>query len=277
MYRFKLEYKKKSRKNWLVFSYPQTNQYQTISNLSVAPQPYLVVKEDYFSNQIAVVDRPAVEIQFSHQPLAVAKQLSDSMEIGDCQNTVLLRPSRFINGNDKRIKEMAKKIVGESKILNDVIKKLYDFSINYLTYGKPIDGLYPYTQALEEKITDCGGFSTFLSSLFQSLNIPARLVVGYLLKINSFNSIFSILNSTRLADLNSISMHAWLEVELPGKNFFPLDPSMEWRRVHGKTSRKGGFGYIPADRLVVSYGEDFDLKINDKTYKLDLLQKPVCL
>ncbi|GIW63360.1 MAG: hypothetical protein KatS3mg091_162 [Patescibacteria group bacterium] len=62
-------------------------------------------------------------------------------------------------------------------------------------------------------------------------------------------------------------MHAWLETQLPNKVWFPMDPSLEWKRKKGLTKRQGGFGYIPADRLVVSFGCDFDIKIGGKIIK----------
>jgi transglutaminase-like putative cysteine protease len=157
-----------------------------------------------------------------------------------------------------------------------VVKKLYDFTLEYLTYGKPIDGLYPYSQALNEKITDCGGFSTFLSSLLQSKNIPARLVIGFIIKKNLFLDFLSTFNFCLLT-FDSLLIHAWLEILLPDGSFFPLDPSIDWRRKKGLTKRQGGFGFIPDDRLVTSCGCDFDLNINGKNYKIDLLQKPILL
>lgn len=70
-------------------------------------------------------------------------------------------------------------------------------------------------------------------------------------------------------------MHAWPEALLPDGSWFPFDPSLEWRRGTGQTKRQGGFGYIPDDRLVVSYGQDFTIKYKGKPIRLDILQNPI--
>ncbi len=259
---FKLSLKKKKSASWLIFSLPQTNQYQVISDFKIVPKPTQIIKDERFFNNIACFDNPNSQISFKYKGLAINKKISNHLKIGEYHRIKTLRKFRFINGNDKHIKQMAKKVVGQSIILNDVITKLYKFTLGYLTYGKPIDGLYSYSQAMEEKITDCGGFSTFLASLLESKGIACRLVVGFLVKTNFFGK---------------LSIHAWLEARLPDHSWFPLDPSIEWRRARGLSSRQGGFGYIPDDRLVVSYGEDFNLKIKGKIYQFDLLQKPVSI
>lgn len=276
MYSFKLKLKKENRGNWLIFALPQTNHYQTITNLSVNPKPHLLIKEKHFSNQIAIFNKPSAELKFLYHSQEIKKQLSNEFEVGDYENNQSFRSSRFINGNDKKIKEMARQVINEHKTLNDVVNKLYYFSMNYLTYGKPIDGLYPYNQALKEKTTDCGGFSTFLASLLQSQGIPCRLVIGYLIKKNFLINFFSAFDLSLLT-FNSLFIHTWLELKLPDNSWFPLDSSVEWRRTKGLSRRQGGFGHIPADRLVVSYGEDFNLEINGKIYQIDLLQKPFSL
>jgi len=276
VYSFKLKLKKENRGNWLIFALPQTNHYQTITNLSVNPKPHLLIKEKHFSNQIAIFNKSSAELKFLYHSQEIKKQLPNEFEVGDYENNQSFRSSRFINGNDKKIKEMARQVINEHKTLNDVVNKLYYFSMNYLTYGKPIDGLYPYNQALKEKTTDCGGFSTFLASLLQSQGIPCRLVIGYLIKKNFLVNFFSAFDLSLLT-FNSLFIHTWLELKLPDNSWFPLDPSVEWRRTKGLSRRQGGFGHIPADRLVVSYGEDFNLEINGKIYQIDLLQKPFSL
>lgn len=68
-------------------------------------------------------------------------------------------------------------------------------------------------------------------------------------------------------------MHAWLEVSTVD-GWFPLDPSVEWKRIHNLSKRQGGFGFIPNDRLVVSYGHNIKVFINQKSYSFPILQHP---
>jgi transglutaminase-like putative cysteine protease len=289
IYRFKLLFFN-NNKSFSLFSLPKPSPYHQISNLKINSKNYQIIDEKKWGNKVVVLKNKS-EITFTVKPFPFKSSINPKFTLSSYQKTkipkVYLTPNRFINGKDEKIKSLAKKILGQETNLLTVVKKLYDFTLEYLTYGKPIDELYPYSQALNEKITDCGGFSTFLASLLQSQNIPSRLVVGFLIKRRSFlKEILSIVNLPKLIfkfkklevrwlTLDDLLIHAWLEILLPDDSFFPLDPSIEWRRKKGKTQRQGGFGFIPADRLVTSYGCDFDLNINGKNYKIDLLQKPL--
>jgi len=262
-------------KNQVVFSLPQSFHYHQISNLKINSKNFQIIDEKKWGNKVVIL-KDKSEIIFTLKSFSFKSLINSNFTLDSYQKTKIpknyLTPNRFINGNNYKIKSLAKKVIGKEKNLSKIAKKLYDFTLEFLTYGKPIDGLYPYSQALNEKITDCGGFSTFLASLYQSLNIPSRLVVGFLIKKNFIKDFLNKFYVTSYT-FHDLFMHAWLEILLPDGNFFPLDPSIEWRKNKGLTKRKGDFGFIPNDRLVVSYGCDFDLKIDEKNYKIDLLQK----
>jgi len=274
------------QKSIIGFSIPQSSHYHQISNLKINSQNYQIINDKNWGNKIVILSSKSKGqypkqhnfISFILKPLSFKSSIDPNFTFESCQKNktqkIYLNPNRFINGKDEKIKSLAKKVLGQEKNLLKLVKKLYDFTLDYLTYGKPIDGLYPYHQALKEKITDCGGFSTFLASLFESQNIPSRLVVGFLIKKNIIKNFLKTLQVTRYT-FNDLFMHAWLEILLPNNQWFPLDPSIEWRRKKGLTKRQGGFGFIPDDRLVASYGCDFNLKINGRNYKINILQKPL--
>jgi len=283
LYQFKLNLPLFYKKQFIIFSLPQSSPYHQISNLKINSQNFKIINEKKWGNKIVILNliqdpKQHNFISFKLKPFPFKFSINPSFTLSSYQKTkipkIYLTPNRFIKGNDPKIKSLAKKVLGQETNLLTVVKKLYDFTLEYLTYGKPIDGLYPYSQALNKKITDCGGFSTFLASLLQSQNIPSRLVVGFIIKKNIIKDLLIKLQVTsyRLQDL---LIHAWLEILLPDGSFFPLDPSIEWKRRKSQTQRQGGFGFIPADRLVTSYGCDFELKIKGKNYKIDLLQKPI--
>ena len=281
-YLFKLKFNNQDK---IIFSLPQSSHYHQISNLKINSKNFQVIDEKKWRNKVVVL-KDKSEITFTVRTFSFKSSINSKFTLSSYQKTkipkIYIRPNRFINGKDPKIKFLAKKVLGQEKNLLKVVKKLYDFTLDYLAYGKPIDGLYSYYQALNEKLTDCGGFSTFLASLYQSLNIPSRLVVGFLIKKKSkFEKILSIFKLKKLdvscLMLDDLLMHAWLEILLPNNQWFPLDPSLDWRRKKGQTKRQGGFGFTPSDRLVTSFGCDFDLKIDGRSYKTDLLQKPTIL
>lgn len=237
--KFKLSLDKKN--SLTVFALPQTNSYQIINSLNIKPSNYQIIN-NLSNNKIAVFGKQTdAEITFDAE----------------------LKSYSY-----KNVKNYSKEL--------EIIRKQYDSTLSYLTYGNPIDGLHSYKQAMAERITDCGGFSTFLAKLLQDQGIASRLVVGFLLKQSLVKYIFSMFHVSCFM-FHDLSMHAWLEATLSDGTWFPLDPSIEWRRMHGLTRRKGGFGYIPADRLVTSFGQDFKLKLEDKIYQIDILQKPLYL
>lgn len=251
-----------------VFSLPATNQYQTIDDLRINPSSSALIKDKRWGNRVMI---NGSSVSFLHHPKVVDQEIPENFFLNNYQDVSnYIFTDRFIDGQDKKIVALAKKIVDQEKNLKKIARKLYDFTLQYLTYGKPFEGLYSYKQALEEKVTDCGGFSTLLISLFQSLNIPSRLVVGYQLKPGLIKSLLSktqIVSDIFALTFRSLYPHVWVEVRFPDGKWFPLDP----------TSSPPGFGFIPADRLVISYGEDLELNIQGKKYKIDLLQKPICL
>jgi len=272
-YLFKLKFK---NQNQIIFSLPQSSHYHQIANLKINSKNYQIINEKKWGNKVVVL-KDKSEINFTLKPFSFKSFIDPTLTLESYKKNkipkIYLTPNRFINGHDSKIKSLSEKVLNQEKNLLKVLKKLYDFTLEYLTYGKPIDGLYPYSQALNEKTTDCGGFSTFLASLYQSLNIPSRLVVGFLIKKNIVKNFLNTLHVIRYT-FHDLFIHAWLEILLPDGSFFPLDPSLDWRRRKKLTKREGGFGFIPKDRLVTSYGCDFELKIGGENYKIDLLQKP---
>ena len=273
-YPFSLSFPKKDNQ-LVIFSLPQTNQYQTVSNIKFREKTPVIV-EGQWKNKIAIFEHQNSGIIFNCQPKEIRQIISSQFSLKDYSlKHCHLKKSRFINGSDLQVLKLSEMIIKKEKDLNRIIYKIFNFVLEYLSYGKPIKGLHSYKQALTERVTDCGGFSTFMASLMQSIGIPCRLVAGFLLRENFHTKLLSILKFHLNFDF--LVMHAWLEILLPDKSWFPLDASMEWRRIKGLTKRQGGYGYIPADRLVLSFGDDFSVDIKNKTYCIDILQHPIYL
>lgn len=276
-YRVRLSLKKKGGE-YLIFSLPQTNEYQEIMQFSVKPKPANLFFDEWGNTAAVFSDKTNVE--FLYAPKHLNKSIDEKWTLHDYKRNKLidffLKPNRFISGKDEKVIKLSQSLIKKEQNVLKIAQTFYDFVLEYLSYGKPTEGLYPYTQALKEKVTDCGGFSTLLLSLFQSVGIPGWLVVGFLIKENIIHKILSTFDLSFLT-FDSFSMHAWPEVLLPDDTWFPMDPSIEWKRTHGKSNRDGGFGKIPRDRLVTSFGQDFKFTIGNKKYVIDLLQLPIYL
>jgi transglutaminase-like putative cysteine protease len=257
------------------FSLPASNNYQEILNLSYVKNGSQLITDKTHLNSILVIkDAANKEIKFNAIfKKQEVKDLDKVKNYYSLEQKKLIEKNEYINGADLKIQTIANSIKGRR--LAELIKNSYEFVISYLKYGNPQEELYSYKQALEQKTTDCGGFSTLLASILNAKGIPTRLVVGFIVKQNVLTKL-SCLGGFPLG-FNNLLMHAWIEALLPNNAWFPMDPSIDWKKRHGLSKREGGFGFIPNDRLVVSFGEDFELKIDGKYYKVPILQNPLAL
>lgn len=266
----------KGVEKWLIFSLPSTNEYQEIIGLKSA---FIKKIKEAKTNKIITIRLNDVKetedillCSFRLKTKEVVKTFNQKWFVKDYKKNTQITKDDFINGSDRQLKVIKKKLADPKDSLFDIVCSAYNFSLDYLSYGNPIDGLHTFRQALEERITDCGGYSTLIASLLASYNIPTRIVSGFIID-RSLTTTLSSFNLKKL-NFNNLLMHAWLEVLLPDGTWFPLDGSIEWKRKYSLSTRQGGFGYIPADRLVVSFGHNFKLLLNNKEYSLPILQKP---
>ncbi len=278
-YQFFLDIPKKKMWKYCVFGIPKSNQYQIIKNVLFDPKLIDIQSVNPWDNSISIFSlkniQDKITVSFSTQPISIQKEIRSSWTLFDYSIKKYFH-NRFIDGNNKQIQKQVKNILNNEKNILVIAKKLYQHTLKYLTYGDPILGLYSYSQVLKNQTTDCGGFSTYLLSLFQAIGIPGRLVVGFLIKKNLCSNILSFIKSKSL-NFDSLSMHAWIEIQLPDETWFPIDPAVEWRRTKRLTKRLGGFGVIPDDRLVISYGEDFKINIKGERFIIDIIQHPIYL
>jgi transglutaminase-like putative cysteine protease len=164
--------------------------------------------------------------------------------------------SPHIDTHDPRFLRLASEAKKGASNVWSVIKNLNEYVIEHLRYGWPIDGLYSASDALEKDVVDCGGFDVLFIALCHALGIPARLVSGF------------------WAGYRNNSMHAWVEVLLPNGQWVPADPSVEQLSRQGRTAKGGRLGFVGSNRLVISYGADIPIEIEDKKLIPGILQNP---
>ncbi len=278
-YRFSLDIPKKKGK-YCVFGIPKNNEYQVVKNILFDPKPTFIQAVNPWDNNMAIFSlknvKDKITLSFSTQPINIRKKINPLLTFSDYHQIKKISSNRFINGNNKHIRQQTNKILNNEKNILTIATNLYRHTLQFLSYGHPIIGLYSYLQVLKNQTTDCGGFSTYLLSLFQSTGIPGRLVIGFIIKKNLKLKILSLMD-LKLLNFDSLLMHAWIEIQLPDGSWFPMDPATEWRRMKGLTKRLGGFGIISNDRLVISYGEDFKINVDEKKFIIDIIQHPTYL
>ena len=181
--------------------------------------------------------------------------LSDYARTG-FENNIWLSANRFVQPEDPEIRKIARDVVGTEKDVLLIIKKLNDYAVNRLKYGRPILGLYSVSDSLKKEMIDCGGFASLLISLCLSLGIPARIVSGF------------------WTGYPDNTMHVWAEIGLPDGSWIPADPTVENLKKLGRTKKTGRLGFIGSDRIVFSRGCDLEIKTNVGKIKVDVLQNP---
>ncbi len=249
----------------LVVPLPISTHSQKVENLTINPEPKKIIEDDVYRvaaySQQDLKNQKEVVIKFNVLKEPMIYSGDTSFMLSDYKSKFEIT-TKYTNSLDPEIRELAKGISGDEKNVLVVAKKLYDYVLDSLTYGDPIEGLYSYKDALAREKVDCGGFCMLLSSLLGAMEIPHYLAVGFLITHNPEKQ---------------LSQHVWLEMVMPDGGVFPLDPSIDWRRRHGKTTRWGGFGYVGSDRIIFSYGHDFEIKIGNVKHDFELVQNPVAV
>lgn len=189
--------------------------------------------------------------------------------------SIYIKSNKYLGGNDHRIKAMSNEILEKNDNLAKIALDSYEFTLKFLNYANPITGLYPFDEILEKKDVDCGGFVSFLGSLYLSMGIPARVVSGFW--ADSFCQTCRRGKAGVYPVETSKKMHAWLEILLPDGEWFPMDPSVDYLRRLNRTSRYGGFGFVGSDRIAFSFGEEIPIKVGSKNVIVDILQNPVII
>ena len=252
---------------------PANNAYQTISDL-VLPETARLIKLNSDNTIVLLTAKQKQQISFQYQAQALHYDWS-TLTFKRYSTSPYFNQDQFINRANKGMQALAKTWTSGIKDPKAQVRVLYQQTLDYLTYGLPIEGLYPYSQALENRVTDCGGFATFLATLLQIQGIPARLVVGYLLKNHWPGLIKQNLGLAKTwADL---SMHAWLECQLADGSWLALDPAVAWRLRHDFSQRKVSLSDVPADRLVLSFGHNHHWTGAKQDYHWPILQKPLVI
>lgn len=263
------------KKKFTVFALPQSNHYQSIRDIKYTKST--IVKNVNSDTKIAVWDiTERVALRFRHAPIAIDKNLK-KVKIAQITDKSLFNRDQFINCQDKQMKKLAQTWINKTsaKSPNDILDVLYQNTLKLLTYGNPIQGLYTFRDAYKQRVTDCGGFATFLATLLQTQRVVCRLVSGFIYKKGFLLKVKEMIESPK--SFADVSMHAWLEVMQEDGVWFPLDPSVEWRRMNRQSTRIGGLGKTGADRLVVSFGHNFMISIKNTSYKFPLLQNPLSI
>lgn len=208
---------------------------------------------DKFSNKIAYfklekVNKIEIRAQFAVSSHQIAKNI--------CKTDKFLISSESVQADDKQIVKIAQDLTKDKRANEEIAQACFDWVVSYLKYANPIPGLYSALQSLTDRKVDCGGFAALLVALLRATKIPARCVFGWTVQ-------------------SKHGYHAWAEYfDRQKQKWISMDPSIA--HLGQRTKLKAGFGFINDERMILSVGEDIELKGDDKfTWTTPLLQLPL--
>lgn len=248
--------------DWLLLPYPINTTYQSIQEFSIKATGD-VRRHDFF---YAITQSTWAEwrCEATVQPRqvdvsAAVRALTLSDYQGRFDGEFYCQPDRWVQSHHPIIQQRAHEFRNSTDLVLELIEKLFNHTLDVLNYGNPIQGLYTTQQALDNNCVDCGGYATYLAALCRACQIPTRLVSGF------------------WAGHTHNDMHAWLECLLPDGQWLPLDPSVAWLRVRGRTNKLGGFNYLGSDRIVMNVGSHHEIHHAGQILPLGIIQTPLLI
>jgi len=116
-----------------------------------------------------------------------------------------MKPTRYVQSDDEKIIELAKKAVGDTKDAAEAAKRIEAFVGEYITNRGLSIGYASAVEVAESREGDCTEFSVLTAAMCRAVGIPARVVTGiaYIKEFGGRENIFG--------------GHAWVEAYLGGK------------------------------------------------------------
>lgn len=124
-----------------------------------------------------------------------------------------LKPTRYVQSDNRKIIELAKKAVGDTKDAAEAVKRIEDFVAGYINRKDLSVGYASAVEVAESKQGDCTEHAVLAAALCRALGIPAQVVSGvaYVPSFGGKKDVFG--------------PHAWVQAYVGGK-WVGLDAAM---------------------------------------------------
>ncbi len=159
-------------------------------------------------------------------PAGVAVTISEARQIFRGEKLRLyefLNPSPAITW-DAQTHTIAKSLFGSRDEIGDAVLNLNRWihdEFKYVTGSTGIDT--PVSTVMNKREGVCQDFAQVMIAILRSADIPARYVVGYIETDSQRQAAKSGRAAKKL--IGAAESHAWIEVGLPGGDWWPLDPT----------------------------------------------------
>jgi hypothetical protein len=153
------------------------------------------------------------------EPVGMPKGVRFPYRGNDKQLIEATKPSRYLQSDDAKIKELARQAVGDTKDAGVAARRIERFVADYVTDTSLSVGYASAAEVAQNRKGDCTEFSVLCAALCRAVGIPAKVVAG-------------VAYTDDFMGRSGFGGHAWVEANVGGK-WVGLD----------STFTKGGRGF----------------------------------
>jgi hypothetical protein len=164
------------------------------------------------------------------EPVSMPKGGKFPYRGNDTQLIEATKPSRYLQSDDPKIKELARQAIGNTKDAGEVARRIERFVADYVTDTSLSIGYASAAEVAQSRKGDCSEFSVLCAALCRAAGIPAKVVAG-------------VAYTDDFMGRSGFGGHAWIEANIGGK-WVGLDP----------TFTKGGRGF-DAGHIALASGD----------------------
>jgi hypothetical protein len=239
----------KTSKIRLVVAMPNTfSGRQKIIQTTFSPEPTNILVENGNCYAEFIVNDPPkhfsgeinVKAEVYRYDLTVARNKRGINDLNEPNFNEYLRSEKFIEKDDPLIQQVAARIKTSSEV--STVKAIYDYVADNMDYdfNEEAEEDLGAAVAIREKKGDCTEYATLFAALCRAKNIPARVVVGYIL------------------EWHNTPNHSWTEVYMKECGWVPFDPALAPRK--NPEDRNKSFHNLKRTYLYSTYFNDKELK-----------------
>jgi len=170
-----------------------------------------------------------------------------------------VKPTRFLQSDDKRIVELARQAVGDTKDAAQAARKIESFVARYIDNKSMSVGYASAVEVAESRQGDCSEFAVLTAALCRAVGIPAQVVVG-IAYVKDF------------AGLQGFGGHAWAQAYVGGDD---KGASGKWMGLDAafKSGDRGGYdaGHIALALGNGDPGDFFNMATSLGQFKIEKL------
>ena len=142
-----------------------------------------------------------------------------------------LKPTRFVQSDNKEIIKLARQAVGDSKDAAQAAKNIEAFVAKYVENKGLSVGYASAAEVAESRQGDCSEFAVLTAAMCRAVGIPAQVVVG-MAYVKDFSSL--TIGAQDKFENGAFGGHAWVQAYI-GDRWVGLDAAF-------KSAGLGGYG-----------------------------------